>query len=309
MEMGLRHLECFVVVAQERTLARAAQRLNVSQPAVSKTLSELERMAGRQLVERGRAGTRLTLAGEEFLRHATEATRAVESATKALVHPGTDPLASVCVIVLHTVPGALLAQALTQLRERHPGARVTVRTAHNPELLAALASGEADLAVGRMAEPHMMRGISFELLYAESLAIVVRPGHPLLSGTGPGGPVALSARDLLSYPLVVPEEGTAPRLHAESVFTAAGAELPAGCTHTQSGSMARALTLVSDTVWITPQHVVQLDLGQAWLARLNVPVPAAAEPVGLLTRSGTQPAGIAGALTAILRELASGQLP
>jgi LysR family pca operon transcriptional activator len=73
--------------------------------------------------------------------------------------------------------------------------------------------------------------------------------------------------------------------------------------------MARALTLVSDTVWITPQHVVQLDLDEAWLARLNVPVPAAAEPVGLLTRSGTQPAGIAGALTAILRELASGQLP
>jgi DNA-binding transcriptional LysR family regulator len=207
----------------------------------------------------------------------------------------------VSVAVLHTVPGVLLARGLAQLHDRRPGARVTIRTAHNPELLAALASGEADFAVGRMAEPPMMRGISFELLYAESLAVVGRPGHPLLGGTGP-----LSARDLLGYPLVVPEEGTAPRLHAEAIFTAAGVALPGGCgcTQTQSGSMARALVLTSDAVWITPQHAVRLDLDQAWLRELDVPVPAAAEPVGLLSRSGPPASELSGQLMAILRELA-----
>src|SRR5438132_13892644 len=65
----LRHLTCFVVVAQERTLARAAARLHLSQPAVSKTLAELEDLAGRRLVERGRAGTALTPAGEQFLKY------------------------------------------------------------------------------------------------------------------------------------------------------------------------------------------------------------------------------------------------
>ena len=55
----LRHLSCFVAVAQERTLARAAARLHLSQPAVSKTLAELEDLAGRRLVERSRAGTQL----------------------------------------------------------------------------------------------------------------------------------------------------------------------------------------------------------------------------------------------------------
>jgi DNA-binding transcriptional LysR family regulator len=304
MEVGLRHLTCLVAVAQERTLARAAQRLNVSQPAVSKTLSELERMAGRQLVERGRAGSQLTPAGEELLRHATEVTRAVDSATKALFHPGTGPLAALCVAVLHTVPGSLLARALTRLRDRQPGARVTIRTAHNPELLAALTAGEADFAVGRMAEPLMMRGISFELLYTESLAVVVRPGHPLLGSTESGGPGALSARDLLGYPLIVPEAGTAPRLHAEAIFAAAGLGLPAGCTQTQSASMARALTLVSDEVWITPRHAVQLDLDNAWLTQLNVPVPAAAEPVGLLSRSSVKPSPVAEDLMAALRQLA-----
>ncbi|MBU2285714.1 MAG: LysR family transcriptional regulator, partial [Gammaproteobacteria bacterium] len=54
----LRHLRCLVAVAQERHLARAAERLALSQPAVSKTLAELEALSGARLVERGTAGRR-----------------------------------------------------------------------------------------------------------------------------------------------------------------------------------------------------------------------------------------------------------
>ncbi|MFS2168422.1 LysR family transcriptional regulator, partial [Variovorax sp. Varisp62] len=54
----LRHLRCLVAVAQERHLARAAERLALSQPAVSKTLSELEAIVGTRLVERSKAGRR-----------------------------------------------------------------------------------------------------------------------------------------------------------------------------------------------------------------------------------------------------------
>src|SRR6201986_5425483 len=80
----LRHLSCFVVVAQERTLARAAARLHLSQPAVSKTLAELEDLAGRRLVVRARAGTQLTPAGDEFLRYAVDVAQALESAAAVL---------------------------------------------------------------------------------------------------------------------------------------------------------------------------------------------------------------------------------
>jgi DNA-binding transcriptional LysR family regulator len=160
----LRHLSCFVVVAQERTLARAADRLHLSQPAVSKTLSELERLAGRQLVERGRAGTRLTTAGEQFLRYAVDVTRALESAATALTaaEPRRFPTAQVA--ALPTVAGGLLAEAIARLQQRRPHAGVSVRTGTNAELLAALRAGEVDFAVGRMAEPAMMAGVSFEQL-------------------------------------------------------------------------------------------------------------------------------------------------
>jgi DNA-binding transcriptional LysR family regulator len=298
MKIGLRHLTCFVAVAQERTLARAADRLQVSQPAVSKTLSDLERLAGRELVKRGRAGTQLTPAGEEFLRYAVEATRAVEAAAVALSPSRTVTPPVLAIASLYTVAGGLLAQAIARLQARRPEARVAIRMSHNPELLAALRSGEVDLAVGRMAEPDMMRGISFELLYAESLAVVTRPGHALLRQA------VVSPRDLLGYPLVIPEEGTAPRLQAEGIFTASGISVDVGYTETQSSSVARSLTMASDAIWITPRHAVQLDLDSGWLAAVGVPVPPAAEPVGLLTRSADSPGELGSELMSILRELA-----
>ena len=79
---------------------------------------------------------------------------------------------TVRVAALPTVAGGLLVQALARLHQRRPHAGVSVRIGDNPELLAWLKSGEMDVAVGRMAEPAMMQGVSFELLYAESLAVV-----------------------------------------------------------------------------------------------------------------------------------------
>jgi DNA-binding transcriptional LysR family regulator len=295
----LRHLSCFVVVAQERTLARAAERLHLSQPAVSKTLSELERLAGRPLLERGRAGTKLTRAGEQFLRYAVDVTRALESAATALTAAAPRRFPTVQVAALPTVAGGFLAQAIGRLHQRHPHAGVRVRMGANPDLLAALRVGEVDFAVGRMAEPAMMQGVSFELLYAESLAVVTRPRHPLaIRGDG-----RLSLLAVLEYPLVVPDAGTAPRHDVEGFFAAHGIALPPGRTETQSVSVARALTLLSDAIWITPEHPVQLDIDKGWLHRLNVAVPGSAEPVGLLSRSGEAPTELAAHLMDTLRDL------
>jgi DNA-binding transcriptional LysR family regulator len=300
----LRHISCFVVVAQERTLARAAARLHLSQPAVSKTLAELEALAGRQLVSRGRTGTALTPAGEDFLRYAVDVTQALESAAAVLTGAAVPIAPTVRVGALPTVAGGLLVDALARLRERRPHAGISVRIGDNPELLAWLKSGELDVAVGRMAEPAMMQGVAFELLYAESLAVVTRPQHPLAAtgGSGSSAAAVVPPRALLDYPLVVPGAGTTPRHDVEGFFAAHGIPFPPGRTETQSVAVARALTLVSDAVWITPQHPVQLDLDRRWLRRLNVPVPASAEPVGILARSAVAPSELAAQLMDALRE-------
>lgn len=284
-----------MAIAQQRTLAGAAKKLHLSQPAVSKTLSELEALAGCRLVERDRAGARLTPDGERFLRYATEVTQALEAASAALVGAGTPEVPVARAGALPTVAGGLLAEAVAALRSRRPYARIEVTTDSNPDLLAAVKSGEIDFAVGRMAEPATMQGVSFELLYSETLAVVVRPGHPLASVDGGVPPLAL-----LAYPLVIPGTGTAPRHDAEGIFAAHGVSLPAGRTETQSVPLGRSLALLSDSVWITSQRAVQLDIDAGLLHRLDVPVPGA-EPVGLLSRSGTAPGELAEALMDALR--------
>jgi DNA-binding transcriptional LysR family regulator len=296
----LRHLQCFVAIAQERNLGRAAERLHLSQPAVSKTLAELESLAGARLVERGRHGASLSAAGEQFLRHAVGVTQALESAAASLVG-GSAPSAAVLQVgALPTVASGLLPEAISRLHRLRPHAGLQLRTDANAGLLSALRAGELDLVVGRMAEPAMMQGLSFELLYAESLALVVRPRHPLLS-TGAG---AGSLQAVLSYPLVVATVGTVPRHHTEVLLQSHGLRLPSGCTETLSVSVARLLARQSDAVWFTPERVAGDDLGQGWLQRLDVPTPGTAEPVGLLRRSASEPSELAQAFMAVLRELA-----
>ena len=84
----LRHLRCLVAVAQERHLARAAERLSLSQPAVSKTLSELEAIVGARLVERSKAGRRgvqgLAPAGEQLLAHVLRVLEALDASAEAV---------------------------------------------------------------------------------------------------------------------------------------------------------------------------------------------------------------------------------
>lgn len=75
---------------------------------------------------------------------------------------------------------------------------------NNTMLLAGLKSGEIDIGIGRMSDPDLMSGLNYELLFLESLKLVVRPGHPLLQET-----VTLSR--VMEWPVVVSPKGTVPR--------------------------------------------------------------------------------------------------
>ena len=75
--LRLRHLQCFLAVAQFGNLRRAAQALSITQPAVTKTLNELEALLAKPLFVRGRQGAALTAEGEAFMRHANDSVNAL----------------------------------------------------------------------------------------------------------------------------------------------------------------------------------------------------------------------------------------
>ncbi|ECK8872087.1 LysR family transcriptional regulator [Salmonella enterica subsp. enterica] len=273
----LRHLHTFVAVAQQGTLGRAAETLNLSQPALSKTLNELEQLTGTRLFERGRLGAQLTVPGEQFLTHAVKVLDALNTAGQALNRKEDASADEVRVGALPTAALGILPAAIGRFHQQQKSTSLQVATMNNTMLLAGLKSGEIDLGIGRMSDPELMGGLNYELLFLESLKLVVRPGHPLLQET-----ITLSR--VMEWPVVVSPKGTVPRQNAEALLQSQGCKMPAGCIETLSASLSRQLTVDYDYVWFVPSGAVKEDLRQATLVSLPVPTQSAGEPIGILTR-------------------------
>ncbi|HCA9134585.1 TPA: LysR family transcriptional regulator [Klebsiella quasipneumoniae] len=273
----LRHLHTFVAVAQQGTLGRAAETLNLSQPALSKTLNELKQLTGTRLFERGRLGAQLTLVGEQFLTHAVKVLDALNSAGQALNRKEGLNNDIVRIGALPTAALGILPTVIGQFHKQQKDITLQVATMNNTMLLAGLKSGEIDIGIGRMSDPELMSGLHYELLFLESLKLVVRPGHPLLQET-----VTLSR--VMEWPVVVSPKGTVPRQNAEALLQSQGCKMPAGCIETLSASLSRQLTVDFDYVWFVPSGAVKDDLRRGVLTALPIATQGAGEPIGILTR-------------------------
>lgn len=295
----LRHLHTFVAVAQQGTLGRAAETLSLSQPALSKTLNELEELAGARLFDRGRLGAQLTTMGEQFLTHAVRILDALNHAGQSFSPAEIDQPAVLRVGVLTTVALGMLPSILDRFHQLQPQAIVQVATLHNNVLIAGLRAGEFDVGIGRMADPEMMTGLTYELLFMENLRLVVRPDHPLLSDN-----VTLSKA--LSWPVVISPEGTAPRRLADEMIKEQGCRLPSTLVETSATSLARQLALRYNYVWFVPSGAIKEDLLHQSLAALPIASHGPGESVGIITRTGAPLSLSAEVLLATVRKSHSG---
>lgn len=291
----LRHLHTFVAVAQQGTLGRAAETLNLSQPALSKTLNELEQLTGTRLFERGRLGAQMTLMGEQFLTHAVKVLDALNHAGQSLNQKDGQNTTVIRVGALPTAALGILPKVIGQFHKQQSDVTLQVATMNNTMLLSGLKSGELDLGIGRMSDPELMTGLNYELLFLESLKLVVRPGHPLLHEN-----ITLSR--VMEWPVVVSPKGTIPRQNAESLLSSQGCKMPAGCVETLSASLSRQLTVDYNYVWFVPSGAVKEDLRQRTLTSLPVATQGAGEPIGILTRVDTPLSASAQILLASIRK-------
>ncbi len=290
-----RHLQCFLAVAQFGGVQKAAESLSITQPAVSKTVAELESILGVRLFERGRHGAVPTREGQLFMPHASACVSALRQGVDLLAREeGTAP-ATLDVGILPTVANALVPPVLRRFATQWPQVVVRLMTASNADLLARLKAGAIECAVGRLADPERMVGLSFEQLYREPLVAVVRAGHPLATRTAP--PAAL----LDGFPVVLPQYGTLIRQSAESLLAAWGAPPLKSFVEMLSVSIGRALALENDAVWFVPVSAVEYDLSRGELVRLALPFAGTEEPVGLILRTDTQPSPVARALIDAVR--------
>jgi LysR family pca operon transcriptional activator len=279
----LRHLQCFLAVAQFGNLRRAAQALSITQPAVTKTLNELDELLAKPLFVRGRHGATLTPEGETFMRHASDSVNALGSAVDSVLRePDASPLR---IGVLPTAAAAFLPGVLQAFATRWPHVAVRVSTGSNTPLIEQLRGRELDAVIGRLADPELMASLTFEPLYAEPMVIALRPGHALAPRSARSAAPALTA--IGRHALVLPPAGTLIRQVADGFLRRHGISPQAGMVETLDTALARALVLQADNLWFTPRGAVQADLDAGTLQRLS-PDLTPEEPVGLMLR--TEPA-------------------
>lgn len=300
-----RHLQCFLAVAQHGSLQKAAGVLSITQPAVSKTLKELEALLAVRLFERGRRGAVLTRSGDAFARHAGASVSALREAVASVAPTRPHGSDVVTLGVLPTVAPQLIPALLLQLDAGNSSRLATslrIHTAANPALLTQLRQRELDLVIGRFAEPAHMVGLTFEHLYADPLVLAVRPDHPLIRNA------ALRSDALAHLPAftaILPTLGTAIRHTADNFLLTRGLGALVRTVETLSVSGARNYTVRSDAVWFSPRGAVQQDLDSGLLAALPVSMAGTEELVGMSLRADMAPTVAQAEVIGALRLLAA----
>jgi LysR family pca operon transcriptional activator len=278
-----RHLQCFLEVVRLKSVSKAATLLGITQPAVSKTIRELEDALEVSLLDRSKRGIQTTAFGDVFLRYAGASVTALRQGVDSIAQVRAKGGAAVVIGALPTVSSHVVPRAVLNFKAAATGTVVRVVTGDNAVLLAQLRVGEVDLVVGRLADPEQMKGLAFEPLYAERVAFVVRPGHPLIGRT----PFRLA--DVLDHTILLPSPGSIIRPLVDRLLIANGIGAVPDPIETVSLPFGRAYVRASDAVWIISRGVVADDIAEGVLAELPVDTDMTRGPVGLTTRADTPP--------------------
>jgi LysR family pca operon transcriptional activator len=288
-------------VARQQSVVKAAAALSVTQPAVSKTILELEELLGVALFERRGRGVALTRFGEVFLRYAGASITALRQGIDSITQARTKGGMAIKVGALPTVSTRVMPTAVQLFKQENMGTVVRVVTGQNSVLLSQLRTGDLDLVVGRLADPDLMTGLSFEHLYSEIVSFIVRPGHPLLKLK------PFDLRKFTEYTVLMPPEGAIIRPMVDRFLIANGIATVPDQIETVAMAFGRRYTRTTDAVWIISRGVVADDIDDGVLAELPVATQGTTGPVGLTTRADIPPSLPAVMLMQTIREAAAKQ--
>lgn len=277
-----RHLSAFVEATRSGSLKTAAERLFLTQPAISKTLKDLEEIIGVQLLERGRGGVRLTREGEVFLPFAEQSLAALGHGLASLAGLSTGEAVPLRVGALPSVAGDFLPKAVNRFHDLSPATPITVEDGRVAPLLEQLRAGELEFVLGRMGPRETMQGLSFTPLYSDNVIFVARKGHPLGKGC--------TLDDLADWLVLYPPPKAAIRPLVDRFMMSRGVARLPHRLETVSGPFGRTMVLGERrALWVISQGVVASDLAGGQMVRLPIDTSEMSGPIGIMARSEEDP--------------------
>src|SRR5262245_51156880 len=154
--MELRHLRYFVAVAEEQNVTRAAARLHVSQPPLSRQIRDLEDELGIALFEHGAKAVRLTEVGRVFLTEARAALRRVDDAVQMVKAAAQGQRGEIHVGYAPSLAVELLPRVLKTFQDSNPGVRVQLHDSSTQEMLRGLRDGKLHIALLVQVSPKVL---------------------------------------------------------------------------------------------------------------------------------------------------------
>ncbi len=216
--MELRHLRYFVAVAEAENVSRAALKLHVSQPGISRQIRDLEDEIGFLLLERSAKSVRLTAAGKVFLKEAREVLAHVEAAVKKAREVAKGGGGEIHVGYAPSLMVQILPATLRKFQDAFPDVRVALHDLSSEEMLAQLAAGKLQVALTVHPPAKMLRGLVFVELAHYAMVVAVAPNHPLAKLK------AVTLRQVAPEPLIGLNRKDYPEYHVETrkLFAAVG---------------------------------------------------------------------------------------
>lgn len=297
--MRLSQIRDFLAIIEAGSIREAARRLSLTQPALTKSLRQLEAELGAPLVTRSVRGVAPTQIGEAFLararsidgdlRRAREEIAQMRGAREGTLSVGASPAPAM----------GVLPRAVVRLRERWPAAQVRVSDTAYPNVLAELREGRFDVAIcprigdGAGAET----GVSIEPLFQNAVVVAVRRGHPLER--------ARSLREFTGCEWLRSGPRGGPSTVIEDAYAAIGLPPPDCQVQCESFLALPEVVASSDIVAIVPWQMLEQPQLRERLVRVPVREKLKSTEISLYTRSGVPLTPIARDFVAVVRRLAA----
>jgi DNA-binding transcriptional LysR family regulator len=215
--MDTRQLQAFCEVVERKSFSQAAERLGVTQPAVSLQVRALEKRLGTQLLDRSGRRVEPTEAGAKLYRSAQRLLALEEEIVNELAEDATGELAGTLEIGASTGPGGVvLSTLLCQFAERHPELHVALSVFDTQSVIERVADRTLELGVVGAAPRH--RGVEYEPFLRDTVILVCPPGHPF-------GGRTVSLDELRGETLLLMQEGAGVRQMLEEELRRAGTRL------------------------------------------------------------------------------------
>jgi len=278
--LKLKHLQLLVALDEFRHLGRASEFLSLTQPAVSKTLAEIERMFELDLFVRSTRGTEPTAYGNTLVRFA-RSVLADYGRTQdeiAAVASGGAGRTSVGSMVVAT-PG-LLTRAVELLKRQSSQTTVLIEEGDLTRLLPRLRVGELDVFVGRLEPGYAAPDLETEELYNEPMSIIARPDHPLVRKGKP------TWDELATLPWVVPPPWASSRIKLNQMFYKHRLNPPTDIIESASFlvtvTFMRQRPAIAFVARSVARHLEREKLARTLALRVPIELPA----VGIITMRG-----------------------